>query len=154
MIAKLVKGANLTPRQRAEVLAGFPYRWTVENRVRAHAFYRGQVPTIAPTTDDEFVRTHAFYIRKNGHLASRPAHCEPVYLADVEGIDFVKREEVDTDPHGFTAGDTVRFVPEDRTYVIVRIFRETMKEFTGYRIEATDGYKRINADHTKFESLP
>ena len=82
MPAKLVKGKNLTAKQVKQVKAAFIYRWTVENEVRARQLHGAHAPTCELETDEAFLNSHAFYIRKDGNLAARPHHCEPEYLAD------------------------------------------------------------------------
>ena len=70
MTPTLVKGSNLTPAQRREVLAAFVHR------------HMSIGPDKPYTSDDDWVKQHAFYIKKDGHLADSPKRCEPVYLAD------------------------------------------------------------------------
>lgn len=76
MRPKLVKGENLTAAQIKQVKSAFVYRYTVENKPAY------PMANAATQTDAEWINDHAFYIRKDGTLASRPNYCEPVYLAD------------------------------------------------------------------------
>ena len=69
MIAKLVKGCELTDKQRREVLSAFVHR---------HYAIPGYY-----ADDNEWMNKHAFYIRKDGHLAAVPRHCEPDFMAEV-----------------------------------------------------------------------
>lgn len=80
--ARLVRGTDLTPEQRSAVLRAFTYRPTTEN-ARGYPYPRNPTGArVAPTTDDEWLAAHAFYIRVDGKLAHLPKHCEPAYLAD------------------------------------------------------------------------
>lgn len=83
MTAKLIKGENLTARQIQEVKSAFGYRWTIENMPRAKQWHGEHAPTIEPTSDAQWIKEHAFYIRKDGKLASTPRHCEPAFMAEV-----------------------------------------------------------------------
>ena len=82
MTAKLVKGENLTPKQIQEVKSAFGYRWTIQNENRARNWQHNNVPTVALIDDEQYIKEHAFYFRKDGKLASVPRHCVPVYLAE------------------------------------------------------------------------
>ncbi len=81
---KLVKGENLTTAQRNEVLRAFIYR-TYDKTI-----YPVQEKMIDPAQYDELCRNldpvwlnaRAFYIRKDGHLAQKPGHCESASHAD------------------------------------------------------------------------
>jgi hypothetical protein len=79
---KLTRGQDLTEAQRSMVKAAFVYRWTHENRNVDTLYARvGDPPTIPKESDEDWILGHAFYIRKDGQLAKRPGHAEPVYLA-------------------------------------------------------------------------
>lgn len=81
---KLIKGENLTPEQKKQVLSAFVYRWTVENMNRAKIAYKNlSSPSIEPIPDSQWLAEHAFYFRKDGRLANSPRHCVPVYMAEV-----------------------------------------------------------------------
>jgi hypothetical protein len=80
-MSKLVKGKDLTPAQVSQVKAAFLYRLTVENGYPKRNPVGATVPAI---TDGEWLEKHAFFIRKDGNLASKPAFCEPAYMADEE----------------------------------------------------------------------
>lgn len=69
----LIRGDNLTPRQRAEVLAEFPYRWTVENKERARAEWQavGAKPPEPLMTDGEWLALHTFHFNDDGDKLSR-----------------------------------------------------------------------------------
>jgi hypothetical protein len=103
----LIKGLDLTPAQRAQVLAAYVHRWTVEN---AQQTYYGLCPgceqsqpfplgTITGTTrrvftraewhayhallttDDRWLAEHAFHFVKDGsRLHGNKPHAEPAYL--------------------------------------------------------------------------
>lgn len=81
---KLVKGENLTPAQRSEVLRAFPYRTMNKTiyPVRSKMVDSMQYKTLCANLDPVWVNAHAFYIKNDGHLATRPNHCEPYYMAD------------------------------------------------------------------------
>ncbi len=98
---KLVRGDRLTTAQRRQVLSAFAHRWTHEN---AQQTYGGRCPAcvqqrqcdgnmvvngkpwheqhVPLTTDEQWLRDHAFYITTAGRLSARHRHCEPAYLAD------------------------------------------------------------------------
>lgn len=79
----LVKGSNLSPKLRKEVLARYPYRWTVDNTRREY-FWKDSKnkPTMALATDEEWLAAHAFYVTQKGELDARRHHCEPAFMAD------------------------------------------------------------------------
>ena len=97
---KLVRGDRLTPRQRAEVLAAFIYRWTKDNAQRVQAWGRCSKcdvcnpyvnlksaeghshPTVPLVSDAEWLRQHAFYVTANGDLSQRHRHCEPALMVE------------------------------------------------------------------------
>lgn len=66
---QLVKGENLTTKQKEQVRNAFLFRHTWENGYLGHI------------SDEEWIKKHAFYIDSKGKLASRPAYCEPACLA-------------------------------------------------------------------------
>lgn len=74
MKAKLVKGKDLTPAQVEQVKAAFIYRYTVDNPV----INTRPAASCATQTDRQWIDSHAFYFRKDGRLANRPNHCEPL----------------------------------------------------------------------------
>jgi hypothetical protein len=78
MMMKLIKGQNLTPPQKAAVLRAFVYRTTVEHKP---ATPTGQIPT-ALSSDAQWIREHAFWIKNDGKLSHNHSHCEPDYMAD------------------------------------------------------------------------
>lgn len=86
MTPKLIKGENLTSAQRAEVKSAFIHRFTGEHRPkwvdmrRDDGIHIDYLPTHA--TDNEWINAHAFYIRKDGHIATRPATAMPAWMTD------------------------------------------------------------------------
>ena len=76
----LTPGDKLSGETRRAILAAFPFRWTVENRSRAAAALGGPL-SIAPISDAEWLRTHAFRINRDGSLSRRARYAEPAYLA-------------------------------------------------------------------------
>lgn len=74
MTAKLVPGNSLTPDQVREVKNAFIYRYTVEAPYLTPGLASG-----ATQTDAQWIAEHAFYIRRDGHLALIPKYCEPIY---------------------------------------------------------------------------
>jgi len=63
----LIKGKNLTPRQRQQVLSAFVHR---------------HLDTTSKS-DDEWIAKHAFHFLKDGsRLAANKRRAEPVYMAD------------------------------------------------------------------------
>ena len=80
----LIKGKNLTDKQRKEVLNTFGYRWTVENKSRS-SFWHGihGKPTMELQSDEDWLAEHAFHFVKDGsRLCFNRHHAEPHYLAD------------------------------------------------------------------------
>ena len=67
----LINGTKLTPRQRAEVLSRFPYRWTKENEGQARRLHGAEHPTIPLIPDEQWLREHAFYFVKDGTRLNR-----------------------------------------------------------------------------------
>lgn len=67
---KLVKGTQLTAKQRDQVLRTFVNR------------YRAIGPGKAYKSDADWVNRHAFYITAAGNVSSRPGYAEPDYLAN------------------------------------------------------------------------
>lgn len=66
-----VKGRDLDAMERATVLAGHPYRWTVENEPKARPLFdpHGGPPTEEPQdSDEEWLANHAFWFNSDGRL--------------------------------------------------------------------------------------
>ena len=80
----LIKGRDLTDRQRRDVLAAFGYRWTDENKRRVIDWMgRLGTPTIPTIPDTQWLAEHAFHFLKSGiRLMANRNHAEPVYMAD------------------------------------------------------------------------
>lgn len=82
---KLTPGLMLSYMAKREVLAAYVHRNTVESpcdfleRERLRLVGLG-VDVPAKQTDAEWLKDHAFYVTKSGHLARVPKHCEPVYM--------------------------------------------------------------------------
>lgn len=77
-MAKLVRGERLSASQRREVLNRYVHRHLD--------------PTLKD--DDAWLKSHAFWIRKDGHLDERFRHCEPACLADLAAMyDELSAEE-------------------------------------------------------------
>ena len=75
----LIKGENLTEKQKDEVLRAFIYRWTVENTQRESVYKGLSKPTIPLQSDAEWLKTHAFWFVKDGiRLARNRQHAEAV----------------------------------------------------------------------------
>jgi hypothetical protein len=83
---RLVKGGDLTPAQREEVLRAFVHRNTVERPDRT---LPGMV--MVRSSDEEWLQEHAFYITVKGRLAQVPTYCEPHYMADLPA--YLAREK-------------------------------------------------------------
>jgi hypothetical protein len=74
----LIKGSQLTDKQRREVLAAYVHRNTIE-----HPCNLTGGPTVPTQTDQDWLNDHAFYFVKDGsRLAANRAHCEPAFMAD------------------------------------------------------------------------
>ena len=80
--AKLVKGCDLNRETIEYVKEAYGYRWTIENRLRADYWLKGEVPNTEPISDKEWINAHAFYIRKDGRIAAKPNCCVPVSRAE------------------------------------------------------------------------
>lgn len=67
----LIRGDRLLPEARAEVLAAFGYRWTVENESRAREWSGPYPPETRPAmrSDAEWLREHSFYVNRDGSLS-------------------------------------------------------------------------------------
>ena len=63
----LIKGIALTPRQKEIVRNAFIYRWTSDNKQREYAWanIKGR-PTIPLISDEQWIKEHAFYFKRNG----------------------------------------------------------------------------------------
>lgn len=75
---ELVKGEDLTPAQRAQVLEAYIYRWTNENEGVESRFPGGQGPTMDKQSDEDWIKEHAFRFTNDGRLMGS---AQPVYLA-------------------------------------------------------------------------
>lgn len=77
----LINGKELTTQQIAQVKAAFVHRSTFEN---IHTVQRIN-PTVhvgVLTTDEQWIREHAFHFVKDGsRLSSKHHHCEPATMA-------------------------------------------------------------------------
>ena len=79
---KLIKGADLSPRQTEQVLSNFIYRWTSGNNARQRVWHGiAGKPTIALITDNQWLAEHAFwFINSGSRLALNRKYAEPHYL--------------------------------------------------------------------------
>jgi len=79
-----IRGTDLTPRQREEVLRAFVHRWTKDNPQLREAWAgRPGRPTGQLISDDEWIITHAFHFVKDGsRLTRNRRYAEPVYATD------------------------------------------------------------------------
>lgn len=76
----LIKGNELTPKQREEVLNAFIYRWTRDNKNPARAKTQARIPLVS---DDEWLQDHAFHFVTNGsRLMYNRRYCVPAYEAE------------------------------------------------------------------------
>lgn len=66
---KLVKGTNLTPQQLQEVKACFVHRHLAIGKDKYYY------------SEQDWIINHAFYVRKDGHIANKSNHCEPAFMA-------------------------------------------------------------------------
>ncbi len=77
---KLVKGENLTPEQIHEVLSRYIYRrqntsiYPVKSKMVDPSMY----DELCRNLDPVWVKAHAFYVRKDGHLSNAHRHCEQI----------------------------------------------------------------------------
>lgn len=79
---KPTKGENLTPEQIKQVKSAYGYRWTIQNENRARMWIGNSVPTMSLIEDEQWIKEHAFYFRKDGKLSKNHNHCVPVWMAD------------------------------------------------------------------------
>lgn len=87
---RCIRGDKLTPAQRLEVLAAFVHRDTVERPwIEKDRIRHGR--TVERVTDEEWLKTHAFYITQDGHLATKPAYCEPASYDDDDLLAELKK---------------------------------------------------------------
>ena len=76
---KLIKGKDLNDNQKKLVLAAYIYRNTKEN---THPAKKRTGATAPEETDEQFLKTHAFYFVNDGsRLSGKKGYCEPVYEA-------------------------------------------------------------------------
>lgn len=79
---KLIRGDQLSAAARREVLRVFIYRWTVDNKQRKQAYQNViNPPTVPLETDEQWLRSHAFWCNVDGSLTRNRPHAEPSYLA-------------------------------------------------------------------------
>jgi hypothetical protein len=89
---RLVKGSELTPDQRSQVLNAFVYRHTIQHP-SPQSYAKGRAPT--PTqTDDDWLREHAFHFTKNGRLAMNRHYAEPAFMVDPDSVPVSKRRHL------------------------------------------------------------
>ena len=82
----LIKGTQLNPRQREQVLAAYIYRWTRDNPHRERS-WQGFKPPVRPTipliSDDEWLKQYAFnFVEDGSRLHARRKYAVPVYGCD------------------------------------------------------------------------
>ena len=79
----LIKGINLTRRQKNQVLQAFIYRWTFENAQADKLYSQVKSPTIPKVKDANWIKAHAFHFLKDGsRLMLSRRNAEPAYLAE------------------------------------------------------------------------
>jgi len=83
----LIKGENLNPKQKAEVLNAFIYRWTKDNNRREEVYHNIGKPSLPLLqSDDEWLAERSFHFVKDGsRLSGNWKHAELAYLADCGG---------------------------------------------------------------------
>lgn len=67
---KLVKGKDLTQKQREEVFSRYVYRHLA---IGEGKYYK---------SDNAWLVDHAFHVKNDGDLGNKHKFCEPHYLAD------------------------------------------------------------------------
>lgn len=82
-MARLIKGIDLTPSQKAQVLRSFIYRWTADNHQREAAWAhsvpnRLEWPRIPLITDYEWLTRYSFYFTPVGRLSEKQTWAEPI----------------------------------------------------------------------------
>lgn len=96
----LIKGTDLSPSQRRQVLESFSYRWTSDNpqRIAAWNVTKLKHPTIPLISDEAWLARYSFYFTGAGQLSRRKTYAEPILppppapiLGSAKAGDYVKR---------------------------------------------------------------
>lgn len=116
---RLIRGDKLKPEAYREALSACIYRWTWENGARlrerlpmcpvckvaggmpdyppenytAPIECRQYHPTVPLVSDADWMRAHAFSVKRDGSLDARSRYAQPAYLASDD--DATKRQEND-----------------------------------------------------------
>lgn len=85
---QLIKGSNLTHKQRNHVKRAFVHRFTGEHKPDWASKPMPNGNQYQPThkTDNDWIEDYAFYVQNNGELstARKHQHCEPAFMADTQ----------------------------------------------------------------------
>ena len=76
---KLIRGDNLSPTNKAEVLRAYVYRLTTENGYPQRNPCNARVPAI---TDAQWLREHAFHVTRAGTLSRKHTYAQPACMVD------------------------------------------------------------------------
>jgi hypothetical protein len=97
---RLIKGTDLNPAQRAQVLSAFIYRWTSDNSQRPYVYHACPTcdirtpfvgpsaaghnhPTVPLETDDQWLTARAFWFLNDGsRLVYNRRWAEPACMAN------------------------------------------------------------------------
>jgi hypothetical protein len=83
--SRRVRGSDLTPAAKRQVLGAYGYRWTVENERRAREWFHSsghEPPRAALVTDAQWLADHSFAITSRGELSLRDKWAAPHYMAN------------------------------------------------------------------------
>lgn len=80
-MSKLIKGSDLSPYVKKQVLNAYIYRHTHENLKRSKQY--NPTVRIPPVSDTEWLEAHAFYVLNDGsRLARNRNYCEPAWMIE------------------------------------------------------------------------
>lgn len=79
----LIKGIDLNPKQKQQVLATFVHRCTYENGLTMQSWKLCKTNKQYMLSDNDWLAEHAFYFIKDGsRLSAKHKQCEPSFMAD------------------------------------------------------------------------
>jgi hypothetical protein len=87
-VSRLVRGTDLSPQAREQVLSRFVYRWTADNPEREAAWRNLSQPKLPfrNVSDEDWLASHAFHVRDDGLLDERYGHAESAALLPPEDV--------------------------------------------------------------------
>lgn len=77
---KIIRGSELSEKNKRQVLRGYPYRLTYENKERITKVYESRGWTPLPPdeiymTDEQWLFTHGFHVTNSGKLSKSHNSC-------------------------------------------------------------------------------